>query len=550
MRLFPSLTSLLVGLLLGCTSCTPDPAPAPSHKEPDTETPKEEEPKDENPPEEQDPIVNIPAWESATEAVANMGPGWNLGNTMDCFHQEAVRGDDWLYWETFWGQAQTSAELMQMFRKAGFGVMRIPVTWGIHMDSEGRVYASWMKRVREIVDYVLDAGMYCIVNVHHDTGADQSAWLLADMELYERERERYASLWQQIAEEFKEYDHRLLFESFNEMLDINHSWCFASFNIGYDAALAADAYQAINAYAQTFVDVVRSTGGNNTARNLIVNTYGACSGAGDWNPHLKDPLREMKLPKDIAEEHLIFEVHAYPNIDNMAAMRQEVEDMILALDEHLVSKGAPVIFGEWGTSSKTPSKEAMCEFIEYFARRARENEMAALYWMGLSDGMARALPAFSEPEHASALLRGYYGEGYQPELLSMDDYDITYTVDYDYLWSEANICNQAISLDEYRGVWLKLERAPATGADLAIKVYGEGERVQYGPLSGAETEFTLDRSQVGDTALRITLQNTGAESYHTVVTEAALIRHDGERTPCYISSFWGCSISIEHALRP
>ena len=140
-----------------------------------------EKPSDDEKPEEEE-IPEHPSddgvWETAAEAVANMGVGWNLGNTLDAWDSGKGREGDWLFWETYWGQARTTPELMRMMKEAGFGAIRIPVTWGIHMDADNKVYDSWMNRVREIVDYVLDAGMYCIVNIHHDTGADDDVWLL------------------------------------------------------------------------------------------------------------------------------------------------------------------------------------------------------------------------------------------------------------------------------------------------------------------------------------------------------------------------------------
>lgn len=540
----------IISIILSClfiASCAPEDSPVDPQDKPDVEKPdvgdtEKDEPEDDEP----DEIVD-PGWETAAEAVANMGPGWNLGNTLDCHNIQGGRWDDWLYWETYWGQARTTPELVNMISDAGFGAMRIPVTWGIHMDASGKVFDSWMNRVHEIVDYVLDAGMYCIINVHHDTGAGEGVWLQAGMDIYEKECDRYAGLWQQIAEEFKEYGHRLLFESYNEMLDTRNSWCYASFNGTYDAAFAADAYEAINAYAQTFVDVVRQTGGNNVARNLIVNTYGACSGSGNWNPHLKDPLKEMKLPKDVLDDHLIFEVHAYPSIDDISSMKAEVDDMCNALNEHLKSKGAPVIFGEWGTTSQTPSKEKRCEFIRYFVQKALENGMGTFYWMGLSDGTARALPAFSDPESALAILKGYHGDACEPDLPVIEDYEITYSIDYTDQWGEANIYGSEISLDEFSAVYLLLDKAPTAG-ELSVKVYGEGDKVQYSPVSSAEVEIPLKREEVGDIASRVTLQNMTGGPYHTEVMKAALIRKDGTKVICSMSMFWGGVMTISASL--
>ena len=166
------------------------------------------------------------------EAVANMGVGWNLGNTLEPVWSGDTDGRDWRRWETGWGQAVTTPALIGMMRDAGFGAIRVPVSWGVHMDADGNVYDEWMNRVQEVVDYVIDAGLYCIINVHHDTGADEElAWLVASPEAYARNKAIYEGLWRQIAERFRDYDQRLLFESFNEMLDEGRSWCFASLSM-------------------------------------------------------------------------------------------------------------------------------------------------------------------------------------------------------------------------------------------------------------------------------------------------------------------------------
>ena len=68
-----------------------------------------------------------------------------------------------------------------------------------------------MARVNEIVDYVIDEGMYCIVNIHHDTGTH--GWLNADPAKYLEISRRFKAIWQQVAERFKGYDERLLFEA-------------------------------------------------------------------------------------------------------------------------------------------------------------------------------------------------------------------------------------------------------------------------------------------------------------------------------------------------
>ena len=116
-----------------------------------------------------------------------------------------------------------------MMKEAGFGAIRVPVTWYQEMDANGKVNDAWMKRVKEVVDYVINNGMYCLLNVHHDTGADggnYKSWIKASGANYTQNKAKYEGLWKQIAETFKDYDQHLLFEAYNEMLDEKITRCW------------------------------------------------------------------------------------------------------------------------------------------------------------------------------------------------------------------------------------------------------------------------------------------------------------------------------------
>lgn len=378
---------------------------------------------------------------SAKETIAHMGAGWNLGNTYDAnsgdttnMWIEAWSTHDIIDYEKAWGQVPATKELFKMLRQEGFKSVRIPVTWWPHMTTDFGfgshppiwypseyhlgydVDPKWMARIKEVVNYVMEADMYCIINVHHDTGTANTHWVVASEESYAENCERFKGLWKQIAETFKDYDGRLLFEAYNEMTDAADSWCFASFATpaGYDAAVASSAYNAVNAYAQDFVDVVRATGGNNANRNLIVNTYAACSGDGNWNGHLKDPLIAMELPDDTAKDHLMFQVHYYPTFSNIDQGKKSVDDLIAGLEANLTCKGAPVVIGEWGSSGSKENKtvcydyarNTYLEFATYFVQQTRAHGMATFYWMGISDGQDRAVPKFTQPDLADAIING------------------------------------------------------------------------------------------------------------------------------------------------
>lgn len=486
-----------------------------------------------------------PVFETSFEAITNMGVGWNLGNTLEPVWTGDTDGRDWRRWETGWGQSVTTQSLMNMMKNAGFGAIRVPVSWGVHMDTDGKVYEEWMNRVNEVVDYVLNAGMYCIINIHHDTGADEElAWLVASPEGYARERHKYENLWKQIALRFRDYGPRLLFESYNEMLDEGRSWCFASYSLGYDAGVASGAYQAINDYAQSFVDVVRATGGNNAVRNLVVNTYGACNGAGDWNPHLQDPLKNMKMPSDKVEDHILFQVHSYPMIDDLAAMEREVTQMLDDLETYLVSQGGPVIVGEWGTFSENPSLENYCHYARWFVGECKRRGIGTFHWMNLSDGMYRSIPCFSSPELAEAIVKGYHGDGFTPVIPVMEDYNLDYQVTYRDLWSELNLTESSTDLSQYKGITFELDQTPSAGL-LDVKIYGESEgKEQHQKVSDSTTTVMFDASQLGAKANRITLQYMSSTLFTITVKSVHLIRKDGTHEQCTPSPFWGCEVQL------
>lgn len=500
-------------------------------------------------------------FENATTAVKNMGLGWNLGNTLEANSQTVTDVTNDGYWgqqglesETCWGQFFTKPELLKMMKDAGFGAIRVPVTWYNHMDKDGNVDVAWMKRVHEIVDYVINQGLYCIINVHHDTGEDKDSfksWIKADEANYNTNKARFEKLWKQIAEEFKDYGQLLLFESYNEMLDKLNSWCYASMNASgqYNASIATSAYNAINSYAKSFLTTVRSTGGNNSQRNLIINTYCASNGSGTWSSHLKDPLTNLSIPEG-ESTHLAVEVHAYPNIEKgMNSSKPELDEMFNALKTNFINKGYPVIIGEWGTSNvdkgegKTDydvRKETMFEFVNYWIKTSKDLGVGTFYWMGLTDGASRLFPAFNQADLAKCMLQAYHGDNYNPTLPQRSDYNnscISCTVNYDKQWAEFNLAQGSFTVNDYIRLILELDKAPASGL-LQVKIYGTTETTK--DITAATSNISITANM--GTITRITLQckqNSGTVR----VKNIWLKKKNGEQVPSDPSVYWGCTMS-------
>ena len=370
-----------------------------------------------------DTPVTPGSWEDASTCVHNMGVGWNLGNTLDSnsgdvdnMWIEAYKQGKPSDYETAWGQPVATRELIHMFKEAGFGAIRVPVTWyphmgnfkssvsGTHWDvsawTTNNVDPAWMDRVEEVVNYVLDEDMYCILNVHHDTGTYTTSWLRADKTVYNNVKDRYADLWTQIATRFNGYGEKLVFEGFNEMLDAQGTWNYST----------NDAHEAINMYNALFVQTVRATGGNNASRNLILNTYAAAP--------TQQALTAYRLPEDSAQNHLIAEVHSYapyifafdnPNQKTVfdSACESEVKGIVDGMNTYLVSKGIPCILGEFGTDSRALAETELAKQAKCYVSNATKYGIACFYWMILSEAEDRSVPKWSTPTLKDAILKAY-----------------------------------------------------------------------------------------------------------------------------------------------
>ena len=332
------------------------------------------------------------SWESAHQSVDNMKIGWNLGNTLDATGKRDTISITPTDFETSWRQPVTTRAMIHAFKERGFNCIRIPVTWEKHLDSNGNIDPAWLRRVGQIVNYVMDEGMYCIINVHHDTGTH--GWLNADPARYPEISKRVKKLWQQIAERFESYGERLLFEGYNEMLDKDGHW----------NSTTPENYEAANALAQDFVDAVRGTGGNNEWRNLIVTTYSANGG--------KTTLGAYRLPKDLHEHHLIGEVHFYDPQEfcfpehKPAVYTKKYQKIsrkvINRVADHFDRLGVPVIIGEIAAFDKNNTPERV-KFARLVSSECKRRGITLVWWMGLLD---RASVSWSEPEIVDALMEG------------------------------------------------------------------------------------------------------------------------------------------------
>lgn len=313
--------------------------------------------------------------------------GWNLGNTL-----EAIGG------ETAWGNPKASKALIDLVKASGFNAVRIPCAWDQYLENQTtyKIKDLWLARVKEVVDYCIENDMYAILNIHWDGG-----WLennpTPDKQAEVNKKQK--AIWEQIALYFRNYDERLLFAGTNEVHTTSGNPTQANFDVQMS-------------YNQTFVDAVRSTGGKNAYRNLIIQAY---------NTNIDQAVAYLKISTDYVPDRLMVEVHHYDPWNFCGLEKDETWGKYAALwgqpyeqyaigvlagraatwgkEDYLktqfnkiktsfVDKGYPVILGEYGVIRRTTySGDALMHhldsrayYLRYVTEQAKNYGLIPFYW--------------------------------------------------------------------------------------------------------------------------------------------------------------------------
>jgi endoglucanase len=299
---------------------------------------------------------------SAMETVAAMQPGWNLGNSLD-----AVGAD-----ETAWGNPRITQSLIQNVAAQGYKSIRIPVTWDNHQSKTApyAVETAYLDRVEEVVNWALDADLYVLINIHHDS------WIwAADMNTNRTVVEdRYEAIWNAIATRFRDAPQELLFESINE----------PQFNNVDDAT----AYALLDDLNTSFHEIVRGTGGNNATRVLVLPTLHTNAEQGRLDA-LSATIEALN------DENLAATIHYYgfwPFSVNVAGytkfnaeVQADLEGYFDRAYNEFVANGIPVIVGEWGllgfdAHTGTVEQGEKLKFFEYMGYYARQKGLTLQLW--------------------------------------------------------------------------------------------------------------------------------------------------------------------------
>lgn len=327
-----------------------------------------------------------------------MGVGWNIGNTLD-----AVGAD-----ETAWGNPKVTQQLIDSVKAAGFNCIRIPIAWSKFSDSENFIIRdNWMQRVEEVVNYVLNAGMYAMINIHWDGG-----WMQPTYDEQPYVNNRLAIMWEQIATHFRDYNDYLLFAGTNEVM-----------KDGDYGTPTKQYYTVQNSFNQTFVATVRATGGRNVYRHLIIQGF---------NTNIDHTVNYATLPIDLTENRTMMEVHYYDPynftlnessnsiwqwgdyVENESACESwanetYVKAQFSKMKSNFVANGVGVIMGEYGAISRTDvsgHETYRVKYIKYVTEQMINYDIVPVYWDNGYSG-----------NHGFAIFNRYNGKNINPDIV-------------------------------------------------------------------------------------------------------------------------------------
>jgi aryl-phospho-beta-D-glucosidase BglC (GH1 family) len=304
---------------------------------------------------------------SADQITEEMGLGWNIGNSLDSTSSSTYT--DITKYETAWGNPVVTQELIDTVKAKGFNTIRIPTTWYQHVTNNNGTYtidSAWLERVKQVVDYAYNQGMYVILNIHHEEWINRSDFSTA----YDEMSPELTQIWTQIATYFKDYDQHLIFEGMNEPRQTGSSLEWT----GNEAC-----YAVVNKLNNDFVNAVRAVDSpyQNT-RMLMIPSYCASAYSSIYS--------YLEVPDD---DYVAVSIHAYSPYDfamgdgdhstftasNEAALDSLFKDM----RSYFTDKDIPVVIGEFSASNYGYT-DARCDWATYYMTWAKELGIPCVLW--------------------------------------------------------------------------------------------------------------------------------------------------------------------------
>jgi endoglucanase len=133
---------------------------------------------------------------AADDFNKRLGLGINLGNAL-----EAPKEGEW--------GLTIKPEYLKAIKSAGFSHVRIPICWSAHAGAQApyTIEPEFLLRVDEVVHEALSDNLMVIINMHHYEEFEKDP---------DKQKDRFFSIWNQIAQHFHDLSPNVAFEIYNE----------------------------------------------------------------------------------------------------------------------------------------------------------------------------------------------------------------------------------------------------------------------------------------------------------------------------------------------
>jgi len=297
------------------------------------------------------------AFPIASEVVLDMRAGFNLGNVFD-------NGNNPTNFESI-------KPIIDLYKNAGMKHVRIPTTWmdrfnGDHLaDENGNLNTSHPRFIELVksIDYALSLDMYVVLNTHHEH------WLKDHYDGTDYYDLKFQTLWTGIANFFKGYPNKLLFEVLNEPegtmgeLDGNGPFPDPSDPTAIEYTRRAN----LVGY-----DAIRATAGNNATRIVMMglNGQGNALNIESIYPTI------ASLPGAGSDHYLAIQVHSYnpwafcgetgsnAAFPGTAAIEKGIQDVSV----HAIKLKVPINYGEFGVGRSSNNAERDTDLVRGYYR--------------------------------------------------------------------------------------------------------------------------------------------------------------------------------------
>ncbi|KAI0199277.1 glycoside hydrolase family 5 protein [Astrocystis sublimbata] len=317
---------------------------------------------------------------SASEYVAAINPGWNLGNTLDAVPDEGS-----------WNNAPVKAATFKDIKAAGFKSVRIPVTYADHFagaSPEWEIDAKWLQRVSDVVDMAVDAGLYVLTNVHHDS------WQWADVSVaganLTQIEERMYQTWLQIGEKLGCKSSSVAFEPINE----------PPVNTEEQAA-------ELNKLNGIFLQALKDSGGFNTQR--VVTLVGPSMDSIKTSQWFEAPTgydNPWALQYHYYSPYdFIFSAWGKTTLsdEDIAAVESDLENIRANFTD------VPLVLGEFDASPINTEPAARRKYMDIVVRKAKELDTAVIVWDNGIDHFDRNTKKWKDPQSLEILFNAAEG---------------------------------------------------------------------------------------------------------------------------------------------